>query len=111
MPVVRKPIADPLIDVAKGHLPGGRAGDGRRDEVGVAERRLGVDTSRRIRGPTVGLHPGRRRVPASDETKSKSTSLDVESAQPVHVRQTAVQRVDGTVRVVQHVHVQLLTVI
>ena len=44
MPVVRKPAADPPIDVAERHLPGGTAVDGGRYEVGVAEWRLGVGT-------------------------------------------------------------------
>jgi len=92
MLVVRKPVADPPIDVTERHLPGGAAVDGGRDEVRVAVRWLGVviKDSSLHRGGRLAV--GRRAV--ADET-SKSAGLDVEPAEPVHLGQAALERVLG----------------
>jgi len=105
VPVVWKAVTDPLINVTESHFPGGGAGNCRRDEVRVAERWLGVDAwhSGHHRLVTVvDRFPGRRRAAAGDET-AQPTSLDVEPAKPVHLGQTALERVHGTVGVVRHV--------
>jgi len=107
MPVVRKPIADPLVDVTEGHHPGRRARNGRCYEVCVAERRLGVDSSwsghRRTVDGRISIVVGRSLgVPAADET-TEPTSLDVEPTEPAHLRQTALKRVRRTLGVVGHV--------
>jgi len=105
MPVVWKPVADPPINVTEGHLPGGAAVNGGRDEIRVAVRWLGIDTQAyrcglagMVISPVVRRYSGRHRGAATDET-TKSTSLDVEPAQPVHLGQTALQRVLGTIHV------------
>ena len=93
MPVVWKAVADPFINVTESHFPGGRAGNCSRDEVRVAERRLGVDawhSGHHRLAIVVDRCPGRRSTSAGDET-AQPTSLDVEPAEPVHLGQTALE--------------------
>lgn len=105
MLVVWKPVADPPINVTEGHLSGGAAADGGRYEVGVAVRWLGVDTktsSGSLADAALRRVVVRHRHAAADET-AKSTGLDVEPTEPVHLRQTALQRALGAVHVGSHV--------
>jgi len=115
MPVVRKLVADPLINFTEGHLGRRRTGDRRRDQVRVAVRRLRVqapgsahrrrltaaDTSRvdvRQRSTPPDGHQLGASSPA-DET-AQSSCFHVQPTQPVHLSQTAFERVGRTVDVV-----------
>jgi len=73
MLVVWKLVSDPLINITKSHLPGWRAGNGRCDEVRIAEWRFGVDATCRLAAAViiialVGRSPRYDRSAAADKT-------------------------------------------